>query len=71
MGSSSVPARVFCIFYGRYVLLALLYSIHLLLSLPDISTEIFQSFKLFYTNISNHVFVFLILSILVQPALIV
>ena len=33
MGSFSVPARVFCIFYGPYVFLALLYSIHLLLSL--------------------------------------
>jgi hypothetical protein len=54
----SVPAPVFCIFYGRYVLLAMLYSIHLLLTPPDISTEIFQPFKLFYTNISNHVIVF-------------
>jgi hypothetical protein len=58
MGSFSFPACVFCIFCGSYVLLALLYSIHLLLSLPDISTESFQSFKLFYTNISNHVFIF-------------
>jgi hypothetical protein len=58
MGSFSVPAPIFCIFYGRYVLLALMYSIHLLLPVPDISTEIFQSCKLFSTYISYHVFVF-------------